>query len=218
MKNTSSPDINQASWNKKSFTFWIILALVAVFLFGFYSFYKDMVALDETIKSSDAQVANMYQRRAELIPQIAQVVEAAAKFEGGTLTNITAYRSMAGGLNQLKTLEANGQTNTPEFSTVMNNTLLGMRLMQEAYPQLQSVAAFKDMAPTIEWSENRLRTAIKDYNDQLVTYNTKLRSFPYGIIGAKLFGFTYKDRTFAEIEKNKDATEEAPKNLFGTGQ
>jgi hypothetical protein len=52
----------------------------------------------------------------------------------------------------------------------------------------------------------------------VVTYNTKLRSFPYGIIGSKLFGFTYKDRTFAAVEKNKEATEEAPKNLFGTGK
>jgi hypothetical protein len=60
---------------------WILLVLVAVFAFGFYGFYRDMVVLDESLKSTDAQVANMYARRAELIPQIAEVVDAAAKFE-----------------------------------------------------------------------------------------------------------------------------------------
>jgi len=193
--------------SSKKIIFIILGILIAYLIIGTYSFYGKIVTLDEELKSYDAQIGNMYERRAELIPMIAQVVDAAAKYEWGTLTNITAYRSMANWLKDLQTLQWEGKTGSQEFSQAMNTTLLNMRTMQEAYPSLQAVKGFQDMTTTIEWSENRLRVAIKDYNDKVAGYNISLRSFPFGIIGKSVLGFKERERTFAEVAKSKTVDE-----------
>jgi LemA protein len=212
--------ITSAPEHTKKNTKWIVIGVligVCIWLFLWMKgFYGNMVRLDEELKSYDSQIANMYERRSDLIPMIAQVVDAAAKYEGGTLTNITAYRSMAGGLQELKSLEWQWKISTPEFNQAMNTTLLNMRMMQEAYPSLQAVQGFQNMTTTIEGSENRLRVAIKDSNDKVATYNIELRSFPFWIIGKSLFWFTSRERTFSEVEKGKTVNEKTP-NLFGSG-
>jgi hypothetical protein len=79
MQTPESTGTNQNSTKKIIF---IILGILLTYLvIGTYSFYGKMVTLDEELKSYDAQIANMYDRRAELIPMIAQVVDAAAKYE-----------------------------------------------------------------------------------------------------------------------------------------
>ena len=168
-----------------------------------------MVSLDESIRSLDSQVANMYSRRSEIIPMIANVVDAAGKYEGGTLTKITEYRSMANGLWQLQAMRASGATLSPEFATTLNTTLVAMRQLQEAYPQLQWVQGFRDMIPQIEGSENRLRVAIKDYNDSVAGFNSRLRSLPYGPL-YKIFWFSEKERTYTEVAKDTVVSEKAP--------
>lgn len=194
----------------KSATTWaIIIGAIVVFFLPFFLGYNGMVSLDENIKSLDSQVANMYSRRTDLIPMLSNVVRAAADYEGGTLTKITEYRSLASGLGQLQAMQGSGKTNTPEFNTTMATTLVAMRQLQEAYPQLQAVQGFRDMMAPIEGSENRLRVAIKDYNDSVATFNSKLRSLPYGPM-YKMFGFHEKERTYADIQKGVTANEKTP--------
>lgn len=77
----------------------------------------------------------------------------------------------------------------------------GIKVNLEAYPQLKADTQFTNLYTTLEGSENRIRTAIKDYNDAVVSYNTTTRKFPRGLIG-RVVGFKPMDRITPAEGKN----------------
>lgn len=95
--------------------------------------------MDEELKSLDAQIGNMYQNRAELLPQMAGVVKAAAEYEGTTIKDVTALRGTSQNLAQLERLQAEGKIGSAEFNSAFLAVVGGMKLMAEQYPQLQAV-------------------------------------------------------------------------------
>jgi LemA protein len=152
-----------------------------------------MISAQEPLKSVRAQVDNMYERRKDLVPQVAAVVKKYAEYESGTFMGVTALRSQAGNMDALNAMIAKGDIKSDQFSSLLASTMGGIKISMEAYPELKADTQFTNLYTTLEGSENRIRTSIKDYNDAISTYNIKTRTFPRNLVGG-IFGFTALER------------------------
>lgn len=160
-----------------------------------------MVALDEEITSQQAQVENVYERRVDLVPQVAAVVKNYTQYEGSTLENVTALRTQSQNLDQLNSMIENGEYKSADFSSLLASTLGGLKVTVESYPELKADTQFSNLFVTLEGSENRIRTEILNYNNMIVSYNLKVRSFPWGKLLSGMFGFEQKERITPPADK-----------------
>lgn len=190
--------------NQNSSSRWagkILLILVwIILLWGRYIIwvYNGLLSSDESIKSLQAQVDNMYERRADLVPQVSAVVKKYAEYEWWVLTGIAGLRSNA---TALENMAKQGDVKSEAFGTLLASTLGGMKIISENYPTLKADTQFTNLYTTLEGSENRIRTAIMDYNDAIVPYNTKVRTFPTNLV-ANFLGMGTKDRITPAEEKD----------------
>ena len=168
-----------------------------------------MVDLDEQVQSQWAQVQNVYQRRADLIPNLVASVKGAANFEKETLTAVMEARASA---TQVKVDPANL---TPEAIAKFNQAqgqlgaALGRLMMvTENYPQLKANQNFLELQAQIEGSENRITVERQKFNEVTQVYNSKIRSFPNNLTAA-MFGFEKKGYFEADA-----ASQKAPKVEF----
>lgn len=180
----------------------IVIALVLILYSKGKSFYNGIIAQEEHITTQAAQVENVYERRVDLVPQVAAVVKNYTEYEGATLENITALRSQSTNLNQLSQMAEQGEYKSAEFSSLLASTMGGLRVTLEAYPQLKADTQFNNLYVTLEGSENRIRTEIMNYNDMIIDYNLRVRSFPWGKIFSSLFGFEEKERITPPADKD----------------
>ncbi len=109
-----------------------------------------MIGTQEELKSIRAQVDNMYDRRKDLVPQVAAVVKKYAEYESGTLISVTSLRSQAGNLDALNSMIAKGDFKSEQFSALLANTMGGIKVNLEAYPQLKADAQFTNLYTTLE--------------------------------------------------------------------
>lgn len=176
-------------------------AIVVLLVLSAVGFYNSMVGMDEWLKSLQAQVDNMYERRVDLIPQITAVVKKYTEYEGGTLKDVVALREGSANLEKLQGMASAGDIKSPEFNNLLASTLSTVKLTVEQYPELKADTQFTALLTELEGSENRIRTAIKDYNDTVSWYNLKVRSFPRGKLFGGLFWFHEKERITPPTEK-----------------
>jgi len=163
---------------------WIIILFIVVFIIGQYN---TLVKLDEVVKTQRGQVESVYQRRADLIPNIVATVKGEADFEQKTLTQVIEARANA---TQLK-VDVNNAEEFVKFQEVqgeLSQALGRLMVLTENYPSLRANQAFSDLRVQLEGSENRISVERMNYNETVKNYNTKLRTFPTNII-AGLFGF-----------------------------
>ena len=163
-------------------------------LFGAIGFYNSMVAQEESLKSMDAQVKNMYERRTDLVPQVAAVVKKYAEYEKGTLEGVTKLREASSNLDTLQGLAKDGKVTSADYSNLLASTMATLKVTMEAYPTLKADTQFTNLFTTLEGSENRIRVEIKNYNDAVAGYNLSVRGFPYGKLFSGMFGFSEKER------------------------
>ena len=144
-------------------------------------------AAEEEAKAKWADVEAQFQRRANLIPNLAEVAQGEAENERGILTEVTEARARATGINI--TADDLGDTaKMEEFAAAQSQLGQGLgRLLAsfEAYPQIQSNQNFLALQSQLEGTENRIAVAIRDYNEAVRAYNTTIRTFPY-TIGANI--------------------------------
>ena len=150
--------------------------------------------MEESLVSMQSQVNNMYDRRTDLVPQVAAVVKKYAEYEKGTLTEIVKLREASANLDKLQALASEGKVASADYSNLLSSTLSTLKITMEAYPQLKADSQFTNLFTTLEGSENRIRVEIKNYNDAISPYNLKVRSFPFGKVFSPLFGFSVKER------------------------
>ena len=136
----------------------------------------------------------MYERRTDLVPQVAAVVKKYAEYEKGTLEGVVKLREASKSLDTLQTLAKDGKTTSPEYTNLLASTMSTIKVTLEAYPQLKADTQFTNLFTTLEGSENRIRVEIKNYNDAVGQYNLNIRAFPYGKLFSGMFGFVQKDR------------------------
>jgi len=169
---------------------------------------------EENAKAKWANVQAAYQRRADLIPNLQATVQGAAASERQILTEVIDARSRATAI-QLNAEDLKDPAKVAAFQQAQGalGSSLGRLIANiEAYPDLKSQANFATFMSQIEGTENRINIAIRDYNEAVQAYNTRIRTFP-DMIGAKIVHGAQPMVPF----QAKAGSEEAPKVDFGAG-
>ncbi|GIV57562.1 MAG: LemA family protein [Bacteroidetes bacterium] len=173
-------------------TIGLLLFLVVIGLAGCAgcSSYNSLVEAEERVEEAWANVETNYQRRADLIPNLVNVVKGAADFEQETLEAVTNARARATSI----TITADDLADPDkvqqylEAQQALGSALGRLLAVAENYPQLRATEAFRDLQAQLEGTENRINVARRDYNEAVRAYNVKVRRFPTNLI-AGLFGF-----------------------------
>jgi len=178
----------------------IILAVVVLLGLWMVGKFNSLVRLDQATKTAWSQVENVYQRRADLIPNLVATVKGAAAQESGVLVAVMNARASATKTNiDIKDAQALAQYQKAQGE--LSSTLGRLLMVTENYPQLQSIQAFRDLTVQLEGTENRISVERKNYNDTANAYLTALRFFPGNIV-ASLFGFIPANLFQAETGAN----------------
>ena len=193
---------------KKSY---IVIIVIAVILIGGFMWvkntYNGLVKSEEGVGAAWAQVENVYQRRADLIPNLVATVKGYASHESETLENVIAARSRATQVTVSDLSEENiGKFNQAQGE--LSSALGRLLMITENYPDLKANENFRDLQAQLEGTENRIATERMKFNEAARAYNTKVRSFPANIM-ASMFGFEKKGYFEAQ-----DGAETAPKVEF----
>jgi LemA protein len=176
--------------------------------------YNTFQSSDEEIKAAWAEVLNQYQRRADLVPNLVNVVKGYAAHEKDVLTQVTDARSRVGSINATPEL-INDEDAFKKFiaaQSQMSGALSRLMVVAENYPQLKADGMFRDLQAQLEGTENRITVARNRYIATVKDYNITVRSFPTNIT-AMIFG--YKTKPSFTVE-NEQAIAVPPKVDFGT--
>lgn len=177
---------------KKNVKILIIVGIIAVIAFGAFSIYNNMVKLDENTQQTWAQVENMYQRRADLIPNLVKTVQGAADYEKGTLEGVIEARSKATSVQvDPSNLTEENIAAFQQAQDQLSSALSRLMVVVERYPELKANQNFQDLQVELAGCENRIATARMNFNKAVQEYNTAIRRFPNNIF-AGMFGFDKK--------------------------
>jgi LemA protein len=192
---------------------WIIIAVVILLVLIMYTSikgtYNKMVTMDEGVSSQWAQVENVYQRRADLIPNLVATVKGYAEHERETFEAVTQARSKATSVtvdptNLNEATMQQFQAAQDQLSSALSRLLVVM----EKYPDLKANQNFLDLQTQLERTENRISVERMNFNTKSQEYNSYIRSFPKNIY-ASLFGFEKK-----AYFKAQEGAEKAPEVKF----
>ncbi len=186
----------------------ITLGVVLLIFIGgcsiFVGNYNKLVSLEEGVKSQWSQVENVYQRRADLIPNLVETVKGYAKHERQTLEAVVEARSKATSI-KLDSSIVNDSKKLAEFQKAqgeLSGALSRLLVVVENYPQLKANENFLALQSQLEGTENRIAVERKRYNDLAREFNSLRRRFPSNII-ARMFGFSEKAYFQAEAGAEK---------------
>lgn len=186
----------------------VLLAVVVAFLFSSCG-YNKMVEMDEQVTSQWAQVENVYQRRADLIPNLVNTVKGYAAHERETLEGVIEARSKATSVNiDPKNLTPESIQQFNQAQDGLSSALSRLMVVVERYPDLKANQNFMDLQAQLEGTENRITVERQKFNQTTQTYNAYIRKFPQ-VIYAGWFGFDKK--TYFEAQQG---AEKAPEVQF----
>lgn len=191
----------------------IVLIVVAVVILGLFMWvkgaYNGMVTKQEAVESAWSQVENVYQRRADLIPNLVSTVKGYAKHEQTTLENVVNARAKATQVTVDPTkLDEASMKKFQDAQGELGNAIGRLLMVQENYPDLKANENFRDLQAQLEGTENRIATERNKFNEVAKDYNTTIRHFPNNIF-AGIFGFERKPYFEA-----KEGADQAPKVEF----
>lgn len=176
--------------NKKKII-WIVVIVVAVLaIFGWIkNSYNGMVSKQESVEAQWAQVENVYQRRADLIPNLVATVKGYAEHESSTLTDVINARAKATGITLDPTdLEPEDIARFQAAQDGLSGALSRLLVSVEQYPDLKANQNFLELQSQLEGTENRITVERQKFNDKAREYNQYVRAFPRNII-ANMFDF-----------------------------
>lgn len=174
--------------------------------------YNTMQTQDETVKASWSDVLNQYQRRADLVPNLVNVVQGYAGHEKEVLLGVTEARAKVGSIQMTPEL-AKDEVALKKFQEAqsgMTSALSRLMVVAENYPALKANENFRDLSTQLEGTENRITVARNRYIESVKAYNITVRSFPSNLT-AMMFGMEVKPNFSVENEK---AISTAPKVDF----
>lgn len=173
----------------KNRTLWIVLGVVAVVVVWVVSSYNTLVGKQESVSEAWANVETVYQRRADLIPNLVATVKGYAAHEQETLQAVTSARANA------TALSIDPSTSTPEqvaawmkAQNEVGSALGRLIAISESYPDLKASQNFLELQTQLEGTENRISTERNKYNERVRGFNVSIRRFPTNLI-AGIFGF-----------------------------
>lgn len=174
--------------------FGILLVLVFFLLVGGCGSYNRLNGLKQSVDKSWADVQNVYQRRADLVPNLVKTVEGAANFEKSTLTDVIQARQQVTKIQ----VDPGSAPNDPEVlkrfqqtQDQLSSTLSRLLVVSEQYPALTATAGFRDLQAQLEGTENRITVERGKFNDTVRAFNTAVTSMPARLY-AGAFGFQSK--------------------------
>ena len=170
----------------------VVLLFVAVFAaLAVGGSYNRLVRLQQAVDQSWAQVQNVYQRRADLIPNLVNTVSGAANFEKSTLVEVTNARASVGRVRLDPNKAPTDAAQLQEFQAAqgqLSNALSRLLVVVERYPELRANQNFLSLQVQLEGTENRISVERGNFNSAVQNYNVAVRSFPTNLV-AGMLGF-----------------------------
>jgi len=170
----------------------VLLLFVAVFAaLAVGGSYNRLVRLQQAVDQSWAQVQNVYQRRADLIPNLVNTVSGAANFEKSTLVEVTNARASVGRVRLDPNKAPTDAAQLQEFQAAqgqLSNALSRLLVVVERYPELKANQNFLSLQAQLEGTENRISVERGNFNSAVQNYNVAVRSFPTNLV-AGMLGF-----------------------------
>lgn len=170
----------------------VIVAVVLVLFFWIKGMYNSMVRMDEGVSSAWAQVENVYQRRADLVPNLVATVKGYVEHESSTLEAVVNARAKA---TQMTVDPSSlSEAEIAQFTAAQDElgAAIGRLLVSvERYPDLKANQNFLELQAQLEGTENRITVERQKFNEAARSYNVTIRKFPNNIF-AGMFGFEKK--------------------------
>ena len=197
---------------------WVGLAIVLVIVLAIGGWiaasYNNLVALDQAVQSQWGTVESVYQRRADLIPNLVATVKGVANFEKSTYIGVAEARAKVGqvtvnaGPNALNDPGAFAQFEQAQAG--LSSALTHLLAVAENYPDLKANQNFLDLQAQLEGTENRIAVERRRYNEVAQSFNATRLSFPTTIV-AGAFGDRFKEKPYF---KAQEGSQNAPKVTF----
>lgn len=190
----------------------ILVLLVVVIGFAVAGSYNRLVKLDQEVNEKWAQVQNVYQRRADLIPNLVATVSGAADFEKSTLIAVTQARASVGQVKLDPNKAPTDAAQLEQFQQAqgqLSAALSRLLLVSERYPELRANQNFLSLQAQLEGSENRISVERGKFNEAVKEFNTAVRTFPTAIF-AGMLGFS--QRPFFNAQPGADKAPEVKFN------
>jgi len=193
----------------KNTTLIIFLVLLALIGMKGCSSYNSLVTKDENVSQAWSNVQSVYQRRADLIPNLVETVKGYADHEKSTLEAVINARAKATAVNvDASNLTPEMMRKFQEAQQGLSGALNKLLVSVERYPELKANQNFLELQSQLEGTENRINVERNKFNETVTTYNKSVRKFPNNIF-AGMFGFARKSTFEAQA-----GSEEAPKVNF----
>jgi LemA protein len=173
--------------------------------------FNEVVERDQDVEAAWAEVENQYQRRADLVPNLVEVVKGAAEFEKETLQAVVEARSQVAGIKVDKSILKDPAA-FERFEKAQKNlsgALSRLLVSVERYPDLKATQSFRDLSAQLEGTENRIAVARRRYIKVVAEYNKVVLTFP-SMVGAKLRGMD----TRPTFKATTEGADKAPKVQF----
>ncbi|MCE9586951.1 MAG: LemA family protein [Verrucomicrobia bacterium] len=175
-------------------TLLIILGVLVLLVLSAVGTYNGLVGNSQAVDASWAQVQNVYQRRADLIPNLVQTVQGAANFEKSTIVQVTEARASVGKVQINQNQAPTDPAQLAQFQQAqgqLGSALSRLLVVAENYPDLKATANFRDLQAQLEGTENRISVERGRFNSAVQAYDTKIRTFPT-VLFAGMLGFQQK--------------------------
>jgi LemA protein len=179
----------------------ILLGILVVLVIAVVGMYNRLVQLRNIVKNAWSQIDVQLKRRHDLIPNLVETVKGYAAHEKTTLENVTKARTQA--------MAAPDVASKSRAEGELSAALGRLMVVVEQYPDLKANQNFLALQEELTSTENKIGFSRQHYNDSVMTYNTKVQTFPANLIAAM---FQFKDEAFFEIEDK--AQREVPKVSF----
>jgi LemA protein len=171
----------------------VLVLVVVIAALGGIGVYNRLTSLDQAVDAQWSQVENVYQRRADLVPNLVATVKGAADFERSTLQAVTEARASVGSI-QAGSDVVNDPQAFARFQAAqdsLSSALSRLLVVVERYPELKANQNFRDLQAQLEGTENRITVERMRFNEAAQAYNTARLRFPTNMI-ASTFGFQPK--------------------------
>jgi LemA protein len=199
---------------RPSFALWIAVAIGVIIAISMVASYNSLVSLGQGVDAQWGQVQNVYQRRADLVPNLVATVKGAANFEKSTYIAVTQARAGVGQLSPdvLKnaTNDPNAMAQYQKAQDSLGSALSRLLVVVENYPQLKANENFLTLQAQLEGTENRIAVERRRYNEAAQAFNTRRNSLPTALY-AGLFGSKFNSKAYFQATP---AAQNAPQVNF----
>ena len=201
--------LNKKRFDMKIKKSWIVIGVVVILALILYgsikNTYNKMVQMEQSVESQWSNVENVYQRRADLIPNLVNTVKGYAEHERETLESVIEARSKATSTNiDAGNLSPQKLKQFQQSQSALGSALSRLMAVVERYPNLKANENFKQLQAQLEGTENRISVERRKFNETARSYNTYINQFPQKMY-ANLFDF--EEKAYFE---SQEGAEEAP--------